>query len=520
MPRFFSPQYYTKLNTPIPSQSQEEWVNSVIEGVLSTERKKIALFDNFPPEYVDYYKALQEAIAKRIPDEQERPFICLNIKGSKRQLDSTTVDIGMAGGTGPLSDATALVNFVSHMSGSGHDGLQNRERVAEKMQNFSGVMYSMPPFRDLSHAYADFKAYRNLYAKARQDIPCSSLHILTNTGHSNKWVFDSSLFFGPKKYGPVDDMTEKVANKIKQESKEGDRVLILGTIAADKAKLYPNLLEARGLSHGLPRDKEPDGTDAPNYLQRIIDRAKSGKITENMPDEQRTCGQAFIDFCVKHAEKTGSNSLLFSCTEIPMLLHTEIPGQGNKTYLDHLKESLPAGKSFKFYDSEELFVEAMAGKSQELQEKPDLRSRVHEEEAPIILTKQMLIDSQAEILKNINTHLAGFQDANDEKSIHKRNVLEATRQYLQDPNQSNLQLLEKAQKDNPRYDEAFMLWGSVTLAIVQDSIEVGHALQQRQEYSSLREKLKDMRGEPQPSDELEDELKQEEDHSGRSLPSF
>ncbi len=58
--------------------SPAEWAQNNLKRVLSLKRRKIALFDNFPSENVDYYKALQEAIAKEIPLEQERPLICLN----------------------------------------------------------------------------------------------------------------------------------------------------------------------------------------------------------------------------------------------------------------------------------------------------------------------------------------------------------------------------------------------------------------------------------------------------------
>ncbi|TAL65262.1 MAG: hypothetical protein EPN84_01755 [Legionella sp.] len=469
MRKKLSTSHYTQLASPNGSISPEEWVNSVIDQVINTNRKKIAFFDNFPPQYVDYYKALQEAIAVRIPDEQDRPFICLKIQGSNRQNDKTAVDIGMAGGTGPLSDATALVNFVTHLSQSDHHELgDNRHAIAEKMQNFSGVMYSMPPPRDLSHAKANFKDYRHLYAQVRRDIPCSSLHILTNTGHSNKWVFDSSLFFGSKKHGRVDDMTETVAERIRQNS--SGKVLILGTKAADKAQLYPKLLKARGLEPILPRENIDD-TAAPVYLQKIIDQAKAGKVNEKMPGKDQTCGQAFIDFCVMHVNKTGATSLLFSCTEIPMLLHTIVPNQGN-TYLEQLKEALPKNIKFKFYDSEEIFVEAMTEKSRTLQNNPSLRAKITSGE-----TKEERL--HIKLIKDIEKQIQSLETRAGKISDHKRNVLESTLNYLRNPTAANLLLLEDTQKSNPLYTKRIMIWGSKTVALVEDALELGKSMQEQ-----------------------------------------
>lgn len=484
---FYLPSvHYVKFSHPDLSMDPQTWANSIRDKVIATGRNKIAVFDNYPPELVDYYKALQEAIAAKIPDEQERPFICLNIKGASRLNDKGRVDIGMAGGTGPLSDATALVNMVSDMTKIEPGTFaKNREIIAKQMNNFSGVMYSIPPPRDFTHAIADFFNYRALYSQVRKDIPCSSLHILTNTGHSNKWVFDNTLFFGSKKYGAVYDMTEKVADKIQRESPE-DKVLILGTVAADKAKLYPKLLEAREIEYTLP-EGEVNNIPARDYLQKIIDQAKAGKITENMPGENRTCGDAFVQFCVDYANKTGSNSLLFSCTEIPMLLHTEILGERG-TYLDKLNASLPQDKQFKLYDSEEIFVEEMAKQSQSLQDNPSLRIKLPLDAPELARDKEF-----AKLHALMEQRIDRFEGKADEKLIHKYNVLKASLNYMQNPTKETYGLLREAINNNPRFAEANMLWGSTTLALVCASMKLGQEIQMQQQsvtYSSkMREKI-------------------------------
>ncbi|HHT0593918.1 TPA: hypothetical protein ACTXXA_002812 [Legionella anisa] len=71
------------------SPPPKAWAQAVLPDMLALGRHTIALFKNFPPEYVDYYKALQGAIATQRPDEQDRPLICLDIVGRKRKNERT-----------------------------------------------------------------------------------------------------------------------------------------------------------------------------------------------------------------------------------------------------------------------------------------------------------------------------------------------------------------------------------------------------------------------------------------------
>ncbi len=449
-------------------------------SILDLGRHTIALFKNFPPEYVDYYKALQVEIAARIPEEQDRPLICLEIKGSKRIEDKSPADVGMAGGTGPLSDATALENLVRHMSEIGKAPFdEKRQEIAVAMQNFSGVMYSMPPPRDKEHAH-DGASFLRLYKSARQDMPCTSLHILTNTGHSNKSYFGNDYLLGKAKFGDVDDMTIKVAHRIKVASQKrppGERVLVLGTTDAAHKKLYPNLLSNRNLESVLPTGvfEGPDpqsylqkavhavkkayyGEEAQVYLQTIINQAKAGKVNDPMPNEERTCGQAFVDFAVHFARNSQCTALLFSCTEIPMLLHTKVSANSEQTYEDLLKEALP--KTIAYYDTEKIFVDEIAKKSATLQLHPEMRSTSSLRRGGLShyhVLHAKLDKVKEEILKYCHS----FIDLDNELHLQKRNVLLATLQFFEDGNQ---QALDDAKARNPRYADAKLR--SNTLALV------------------------------------------------------
>lgn len=510
-------KYRTYPSPPGPIQSNgmplspEQWANAMLDkvpnvpgklpklvtrfgediSILDLDRRRIALFNDFPPEYVDYYKALQEEIARRIPEEQERPLICLAIKGGNRLGDNGPADVGLAGGTGPLSDATLLDNLVRHMSGVKNQpfNLKTRAIIADAMQNFSGVLYSMPPIRDKAHGL-DAPAYLSLYKHARQDMPCTSLHILTNTGHTNKNLFNKWYVLGKKKFGDVDDMTIKVAHFIQKESKPKDRVLVLGTTDAAKKKLYPNLLQSRDLAPVLPSGVFQD-TDAQTYLQRIIDQAKANGVNENMPGEARTCGQAFIDLVLEHAQKTRANSLLFSCTELPMLLHTKIPGS-DQTYIKKLEEELiRLNLNCKLYDTEELFVKEIAKKSFILQDHPEMRSNMllgkghfstyHELHAKLDSVKAEMI-----------AHCHKFSDVKNEVQQQKKNVLMATLQFFDD---GNVKALNSVIAANPRYDEATL--GSKTLRLVSKGIKFTALIQEDKakmdSFKGLKEQLQNHR---------------------------
>lgn len=280
-----------------------KWVDRIVNRVIETRRNTIALFDNFPPQHVHCYKALQERIAQIIPKEQERPFIMLNIRGLGRINDGYAADIGLAGGTGPLSDASALVKLIDKIK-------------AEDLINFSAVLYSMPPPRDGLRIFTDGINFRNLYKQARAKYPCTSLHILTNTGHVFKQAFQSNFLMGNEVNGQVDDMTVKLANKIANDKGQGESILVLGTSMAEEKKLYYKLLTKRGLKPIYPSENKV-------LLQQIINKAKEGKINEPIPDEEKTWADRLLDIAQKHATKEGQkcSGILFGCTELSFILY-------------------------------------------------------------------------------------------------------------------------------------------------------------------------------------------------------
>lgn len=373
-------------DSPNDSMAPDAWVRAHIEEILKTKKDgKIAVFNEFAPEYFDYYVRLQTEIAKRKPDEQDRPYIVLKIQGKNRKDKSNIFDVGLAGGTGPLSDAELLSKLILHRSNKPTNTKmtpENRTEIANDCKNFSAVLYSIPPPRDFKHL-PDFLRYRDNYSAVREQFPCYSLQLLSNTAHLKIGMFKSNVMLGGGTAGAVDDMTKYVVNVIADETisattqntfhhssqplrteqlsqdrflsvnMQERKILVLGTKLAHEKKLYPNLIGEKNASHIqgiLPQTKLFDYQKAEDRLQKIIDEIKSGKITDAL-------GNTFIDFVIEQIQRTETNALLYSCTEIPLLLGS--PHSTGKTVQEllhkKLEEKFP-GKKFLHYDTEDMFV--------------------------------------------------------------------------------------------------------------------------------------------------------------------
>ena len=389
------------------------WVQKTLKKFKEEDlfnRSKIALIENFPPECVENYKALQEAIAEKYPDEEYRPLICLNIRG-KNRVNSSPADIGMAGGMGPLSDATILEKLLTEMD-------QNTQN------NFSGVMYSMPPPRSFWNQLTSFWEFSSLYKSLREALPCTFLHILSNTGHLGRRAWEEDIVFGRKELGLVYDMTAPVANEILEKAQAGAPVLILGTKRASDNRLYQDLLENRGLQPIVPTG-EYEGEEAADYLQKIIDQVKAGHVNEKFPGSKDTYGDKFIEFVGNYATKNKCNSLLFSCTELPMLLHTHREGSG-ETYFNKLKKRL--GENMQYHDSEDIFVKKIQQCNTQLQARQKCFSQ---DDSAFLL--RAAYDRKEKTRQDIEAKLGRLRGSNEPEDQHKINDLRAAIKHLENP---------------------------------------------------------------------------------------
>jgi aspartate/glutamate racemase len=345
------------IDPPNPQRiSPSLWAQAVAALLISLDQKKIAVFKHFPPELIDYYHALQIEIAKRKTDEQDRPYIVLHLRGKNAQVNERS-PVGLAGGTGPLTDAEITSKIIKETSGleQSDEIAPNREWIAQHNAKLSVVLYSMPPPRDAEHLLKNSRTFLRLYSGIRHDAPCDDLYILSNTAHAKKNAFHNRLLLGSQQYGKVDDLTKSlVKSYVLGGTKEP--VLVLGTQVAAELQLYPREFKKQGIQAMTPTQRY-ENTPPNDYMQNIIDHIKEGDLNKPF-SKGKSCGECLIDF-IKHSLKDSScKTLLFSCTELSIILHAKQPNS-EQTYFERLKQELPG---FTFLDSEAHFVQHISQK--------------------------------------------------------------------------------------------------------------------------------------------------------------
>ena len=378
------------LENPKLSDNQEikDWVAGVIDKIKmshnnannGTYNNLVLILDNFPVAAVTYYKALQEEIASIVPCEYKRPMIIVDVRGEcKIEVPYHKIDksnIGIIGGTGPVSDAAALCKLVETAKVSNPD----------LFKYFRAVVFSIPPPR--LEWYADFFQHILRYKQALTTYvwkyPAKSYCLLSNTSHL---YFDKLGFLLGRDQERLFNMVEINANDIAENS----NLLILGTERAHD-KLYAPLFEKRPTVYPIfPRtDWVADNVrvascgdlsftipgNRAKKLQWLIDQTKSGhanlQITlqgdEEFPDQVTTIGDMFIDFVIEQMQRSDKkiNSILLACTELSVLLDCQ--NEHGESYRDVLITRLKneCEHDIMLYNSEKMFVTIMSMQHAEL----------------------------------------------------------------------------------------------------------------------------------------------------------
>lgn len=340
------------------------------------------VFNNFRPEDLEYYQALQERIAQEITDEQGvhveqlRPTITLKIRG-KNYTDSKTPFFGYIGGTGPLSDAATILSVREQYSASGNN----------PNDNLCVDLISAPPPR-LRSTFNKLMNPERIYVYVRRvtkfmtESGSSNFILLSNTAHLNIFTAKVIKFLTHtfnldlekvaqdilnKSPDALNDMTKRVVDNIENGdidqgklikfNKGQNKVAIFGTKEARKNNLYGKMFKAKQMNYAYPSKdtKEKHGDE----LQKIIDSIKNGFSTINQPNKNTTAGEDLVQHMIDHLDGTESHILL-SCTEIPMCFHATDPTT-NKTYRDLFEEAYAKkfhNKALPYIiDTEEKFVE-------------------------------------------------------------------------------------------------------------------------------------------------------------------
>jgi aspartate/glutamate racemase len=306
----------------------KRWAESVLEEVRNNKSNANHLtfeHTNFPPEYIHYYVQLQEAIAKEIPNEYERPTIDLHIKGNGRPLkgadnnplSNDKPDLGLLGGMGTLSDAHMVSKLIE------------KTKKENKLDLVNIQLHSSPPPRPKERQNSILGWLKHVWnyafsLKSFGSSKCNQYAVLSNTAHSNLDKL-KSFFDRPDR---VVNMVDHIAKSVSKENP--GKVLILGTEEAAQKKVYGSALDKYEVESCLP-SRENQST-----LQAYIDHVKSGTL-----DEAR--GLDFVDLLfneIKNAAQDsqgGLSHVIFGCTEIPLFLERKV---GDRTYRDILNEKI------------------------------------------------------------------------------------------------------------------------------------------------------------------------------------
>lgn len=270
-----------------------------------------------------YYCVLQKEIAKIVPLEERRPTIDLVLTTS--EADSVKHSVGIAGGTGPLSDSELLKSVMTELEDKNID-----------WNHFSINLFSSPPPRTLMDGLRRIRGVSYLlkmagFATRGHD----KYYLASNTAHSKIGEFATMVNFTREGTGTqlhpnaVVDLVDGVAAvALKNSAKKEPDVLILGTLKAYENHLYGKYLSLKGLAEGAGSAAQEKNNKRGHYytvadssraveLQTYIDLAKSGK-----EEEAGEKIRSFILEEVKRLPRSGRPlKIILGCTEIPMVLN-------------------------------------------------------------------------------------------------------------------------------------------------------------------------------------------------------
>ena len=425
------PNLFFNQNPPI---SDDKWKNNVLENIKRCIDNhgiwavRFLTFENidFSPGDIEIYKDLQEQIAELIPVESLRPTIILHIHGGKRKLQDRP-DVGLLGGTGPLSDANIINGLISNREG--------------KTDNFYAVLISMPPPRIQQEKLVLFFPHLiNYFIKMIKFVylqKCSYYVLLSNTAHIHANIICKML---DRRTSNFLHMINLITEQVAQDYAE--RVLVLGTSQAATANLYPAALEKHHIASILP------DTTAQEKLQYYINEVKSGH-TQDIGDE-------FILFLYNEIVNLDPppTHILLGCTEIPLFLKSK--NSEGISFEALLQEKLKKNPKFfnnipKFVDSEERMIhiidEAQQKKEKQIEDSNNADIFLEQFKAIIVSSideldgtdkkeQLQLMKSKFEQCKNIDqiqSFLCDLLDFSENKSNYEsifKNILNQLDQLL------------------------------------------------------------------------------------------
>lgn len=431
------PKFY--LDSPDGSISMEKWVDRVIKELNKNGRLASnkawgihLVFDNFPPEHLEYYQALQQRIAQWIKIEEDRPTITVRVRGSARQ--DAKPFFAYLGGTGPLSDAATMLTV--------REAYNKKQGLNAANESMSVDLLSCPPPREKAGASHYFIYLRRITKFLRRTGV--NMCFLSNTAHLNILTTKGLLYIARptalvKLSGnTINNMVKRIVNAVQDTYKKNDNILILGTQDAQNGHLYDSYFKDRQMKSYYPGDG--------SKLQRLINAIKAGDL--NKPFENKgIAGYEFIKLILESSTE-GTTHILLSCTELPLCFHSTLPkslrkfhgiSNPNATYRDLFKKlylqqpenkRLPNNKIPVIVDSEEKIAEFSIGIQL-------ANEQVYDEKHPDSAPPRHAILDQEEETTDLNTAEHALV-CSPKRSDQSQNFLPNNNTYTQVPNQNFL----------------------------------------------------------------------------------
>jgi aspartate/glutamate racemase len=300
------------------------------------------------------YVALQEKIADLIPQEEHRPTIDLTLTHSSAA--QVKKSIGIAGGTGPLSDAELLKSVMSQLE---------TESPKKSWDEFAINLFSAPPPRSLGGQWHRGMAYGDRlmeFATRGHD----KYYMASNTAHLHLNAFKDmialTLFrFGIKrKKDAAVDLAQAVVNRANAttDPERTPQLFVFGTLEAYKAQLYPNYF----IHNEIPKSRYATVSTLARAteLQAYIDLAKGGTIAE----AGRRMKALILEEVREELRKTPGPGLtkknrviriILGCTEIPMALHGPLLAELERELSEETHSPV------ELIDSESVFADQIVG---------------------------------------------------------------------------------------------------------------------------------------------------------------
>lgn len=302
----------------------ENWIESLITFILTYNQDSRYTGSDHCKLYLSTYAwskyvLLQKQMAIHIKSESQRPTISLDVR-TRPNPTNNEYAFGIIGGVGQLADADILRRIVKIIDQDEELSMTTKLEIANNM--ILKIHSSPPPRPNEFHVGNLYEASQHVIHYTRymedflSDVEIEQYMLASNTAHTNLGI----LKFVSKQYNANGfsrsflNIIENTVYVVKQTLKYykhlddvNHRVLVIGTTAAHKHRIYPNALEEIGMNVLMVEDEEQ------MVIQKGIDHIKKGELE---------IGGEVIVNAVRDKIKNATH-VIMGCSEISLAVKRE-----------------------------------------------------------------------------------------------------------------------------------------------------------------------------------------------------